>query len=104
MPQVQFSRERLRFRQVEISLIHTKKPVEIALLHNILVYDLQMPNALAGKKVCCHASNATSTYDCDRGGLQSLQAVNPDLPDSCLSRKIVHHLHVHGGAECLLGT
>src|SRR6266700_2345284 len=103
MSLVQLSRESLCLRHVKVAMIHAKKPVKIALLHNILVYELQMPNALAGKKVCGCASNASSAYDRNSGGLQFLQPVNPDFVDCCLSRKIVHHLHVHGGANYLLG-
>src|SRR5260370_30689212 len=103
MSLVQLSRESLCLRDVQVAMINAKKPVEIALFHNVLVYELQMPDALACEKVCGCASNASSAYDRNSGGLQFLQAVNPDFVDCCLSRKILHHLHVHRGPNYLLG-
>src|SRR5882672_9363515 len=101
MSQTQPSRESLRLRQVKIFLIHSQKPVEITLLHNILINQLQMPDSLAGEKVCGCASNASGADDRNSGGLQFLETVNPDSMDCCLSGEIIRHLHVQDVAICL---
>jgi len=52
---------------VKISIIDAKKPVEVGLLNNVLVYEFQMSYALAGEKVCGGASNSSGANDCDLG-------------------------------------
>jgi hypothetical protein len=97
--QVEFSAKDFCFGQVQVLIVSANKPVEIALVDDVLIDQLQMSYSEAGQEVGGGASNATSSNNSELGRLKSLQSQWPDLGDGRLSGKIVQHFDVHSGAK-----